>query len=228
MIGDIWFAAAFWVGSHLLVSSTGLRGLLVRLVGEKVYLALYSVLAAFALVNLIMVYNGSPRFDYLWMPDPDLYWVTKICMPLAFILLVGGFMVRNPTNVGMSIDDPEDASRMATGVTRITRHPLQWAVILWATSHMVANGDLVSLAFFGSFLLLSLLGSFLMDAKKAATMGAGWQAYAAVTSNVPFVAVLSGRTGFPLKEFIAPVIAGLVVHGLVYYFHEAITGAVII
>ena len=95
-----------------------------------------------------------PRFDYLWMPNPDLYWVAKITMPVAFVLLVGGFMVKNPTNVGMSIDSSEQAVEMAKGVTRITRHPLQWAIILWAIGHIVANGDYVSVIFFGSFLAL--------------------------------------------------------------------------
>ena len=105
--------------------------------------------------------------NYLWMPNPDLYWVAKLTMPIALILLVGGFMVKNPTNVGMSIEDPDSAADMARGVTRITRHPLQWAIVLWAAGHIVANGDVVSIIFFSSFLLLSGVGSFLMDQKKA-------------------------------------------------------------
>ena len=224
---EMMVAALIWVITHLGISSTPLRKTLVGALGEKGYLGLYSLVALAAFAYLIWTYTSVPRFDYLWMPNPDLYWVAKITMPVAFVLLVGGFMVKNPTNVGMSIDSSEQAVEMAKGVTRITRHPLQWAIILWAIGHIVANGDYVSVIFFGSFLALSLLGSFLMDKKKADTMGEGWAAYAKVTSNIPFAAILSGRTRMELKELGLPVAAGLLVHVAASYFHESYTGTVI-
>ncbi len=225
---EMWFAALFWVFSHLGISSTPLRGTLVRMLGERGYLGVYSLVAAGALANLIWVYTDVLRFDYIWLPNPDLYWVAKITMPIALILLLGGFMVRNPTNVGMSFDDPEQAADLATGVTRITRHPLQWAVVIWALGHLIANGDWVSVIFFGSFVVLSFAGSFLMDHKKALTMGEGWTRYAAVTSNVPFLAILTGRNKLRLGELWLPTLIGLVAYALLYYFHEAISGVVIV
>jgi len=227
-MSEMMFAAIVWVVTHLGISSTPLRRLLVGAVGERAYLGLYSLVAAGALTYLIWTYTSVPRFDYLWMPNPDLYWVAKITMPIAFVLLLGGFMVKNPTNVGMDIESPEQAVDMARGVTRITRHPLQWAIVLWALGHIVANGDTVSITFFGSFLVLSLLGTFLMDKKKAAAMGEGWQAYAGVTSNIPFAAILSGRTRLELKELALPAVVGLLAHVAASYFHESYTGAVII
>ncbi len=225
---EMWFAALFWVFSHLGISSTPLRGTIVGLVGERGYLGVYSLIAAAALANVIWVYSDVPRFDYVWLPDPDLYWVAKITMPIALFLALGGFMVKNPTNVGMSIDDPAQAADMATGVTRITRHPFQWGVVLWAAGHIVANGDWVSVIFFSSFLLLSLMGSFLMDYKKARTMGEGWSRYAAVTSNVPFAAIISGRNTLKLSELWLPGAVALVAYAALYYFHEALFGVVVI
>jgi len=225
---EISLAALIWVVTHLGISSTRVRGMLVGAIGEQRYLAVYSLVAAAALVYLVWVYTQVPRFDYLWMPDPDLYWLTKVTMPIAFVLLIGGFMVKNPTNVGMTIEDPRQAADMARGVTRITRHPLQWAIVLWALGHIVANGDTVSIVFFSAFGVLSLAGSFLMDQKKAATMGDGWTAYAATTSNVPFVAILAGRNKFDVKELALPVLLGLLVHVAASYFHESYTGALII
>ena len=92
----------------------------------------------------------------------------------------------------------------------------------------MANGDTVSVTFFSSFLVLSLLGSFLMDKKKAAAMGEGWAAYAQVTSNVPFAAIFSGRNKLELKELALPAVVGLLAHVAASYFHESYTGAVII
>lgn len=225
---EMLFATMLWLVSHLGISSTPLRGILTRTIGEGPYLAMYSLIAVVTLGYLIWVYTQVPRFDYLWLPNPDLYWVAKLTMPVAFILLLGGFLVKNPTAVGMKFDDPSQAADLARGVTRITRHPFQWAIIIWGVGHIIANGDNVSVVFFSGFVVLSLMGSVLMDAKKAATMGEGWQAYAGVTSNVPFAAILSGRNRLNIKELLMPIAIGVVAYGLAYYFHEAFTGAIVI
>lgn len=226
-MAEILLASVLWVGTHLGLSSTGVRTKLAGLVGEQAFLGIYSLVAAATLGYLIWVYSVVERLDYLWLPNPDLFWVAKVLMPIAFILMVGGFMVKNPTMVGAQLETDEGAS-LATGVTRITRHPFQWAVVLWAGSHMVANGDLVSWVFFISFGVISLAGTILMDIKKARKFGPAWDNYAAVTSNVPFLAILQGRNKLALKELLLPIVVGLVVHGLIYYFHDAITGTVVI
>ncbi len=91
-------------------------------------------------------------------------------MPIAFTFLLGGFMARNPTAVGQ--ESQIATVGQGTGLVRITRHPFQWAVVLWSVAHIIANGDVASLLFFGSLGTLSLAGTFLIDMKKARTMGA--------------------------------------------------------
>jgi len=225
---EVLIATVIWLVTHLGISSTPLRRVITGAIGEGLYLGLYSLLAAASLGYLIWVYTDVPRFDYLWLPNPDLYWVAKLTMPGAFILMLGGFMVKNPTAVGVRIEDPAQAAELARGVTRITRHPLQWAIIIWGIGHIVANGDNVSVVFFSGFLILSLAGSVLMDVKKAASLGEAWTAYANVTSNVPFVAILAGRNRLDFKELIMPIGAGLIVYAIAYYFHETYTGSIVI
>ena len=75
-------------------------------------------------------------------------------MPLALFLLVGGVLIPNPSATGMT--GVLDRLEPARGVLRITRHPVMWGVGLWAAVHLVANGDLASLLFFGGFLLNAL------------------------------------------------------------------------
>jgi uncharacterized membrane protein len=43
------------------------------------------------------------------------------------------------------------AAYIPSGVKRVTRHPMLWATVIWAISHLFANGDLRSLLLFGSF-----------------------------------------------------------------------------
>jgi uncharacterized membrane protein len=223
-------AALLFLGTHLGISSTALRGRLVGSLGEGGYLAVYSVVAAITLGFLIWIYSALPRLDYVWLPSPAAYLVPKVVMPLAMILLVGGFMVRNPTAVGQEalLRGGGDADALTRGVTRITRHPFQWAVALWAASHIIANGDRVSLVFFGTFLVLALAGGVLIDRKKARRLGADWAPFAGVTSNVPFAAILSGRNRLAVGELIGPVLVGLAVYGLAFWGHPWLSGVRIV
>lgn len=224
-MGLMLLASVLFLGTHLGISSTALRGRLVAMLGTGGYLAAYSVVAAITLGYLIWVYAALPRYEYFWLPSPGLYLVPKLVMPIAAILLVGGFMVKNPTAVGqegaLRGSDPENLTR---GLTRITRHPFQWAVVLWAAAHLVANGDRVSVVFFGTFVVLGLAGGVLIDRKKAAALGAEWQPFARVTSNLPFAAIASGRNRLALKELIGPVVVGLVTYVALYLAHPWLAG----
>ncbi|MGA1675784.1 MAG: NnrU family protein [Pseudomonadales bacterium] len=219
-------AGLLFLVTHLGVSSTPLRGVLVRRLGEGGYLGAYSLMAAITLGLMIWMYANLPRLPYLWLPSPTLYLVPKVIMFLSFMLIGGSFLARNPSAVGMGgmLEAPNAPSQLAQGVNRITRHPLQWGIALWAGSHLAANGDAVSVAFFAAFLLLALLGSALIDRKKAATLGVPWQAFAAVTSNLPFAAIVSGRNQLVLRELLAPLLAAIVLYGAAFYGHIFIAG----
>ena len=222
-------AGGLFLLTHLGISSTALRGWFVGRLGERGYLGFYSLLAFMTLGFMIWLYNNLPRHEYFWLPDPQLYQLTKYVMPIAMILLLGGFLVRNPTAVGMegALAGEGAAANLARGVNRITRHPLQWSIVLWAAVHLAANGDQVSVAFFGTFLVLGLAGGALIDRKKAAKLGAEWLPFAQATSNVPFAAILGGRNRLVLRELVAPIGVGLVGYGLVYWGHRWLAGVAI-
>jgi uncharacterized membrane protein len=101
---------------------------------------------------------------------------------------------------------------------RITRHPLMWGIMLWAASHIVARGDTKSLVFFGGFFFLSVVGTVLMDARKKSNPD--WPRFAAVTSNIPFVAIAQGRNRIRWREigWLRPAV-GLAVFFLVLLVH---------
>ena len=101
-------------------------------------------------------------------------------------------------------------------------------MVLWAIGHIVANGDVASLLFFGSLGALSLWGSFLIDAKKARTMGADWTAFAAATSNVPFLAIAQSRNRLVPGELALPLLVGFVAFGLVMWGHRFVSGVSIV
>ena len=216
-------AGALFVVTHFVLSSAGVRAGLVGRFGELGFQGVYSVVALITLGFCIFLYVNLPRLDYLWYPNPDLYWVAKLTMPLAAIFLFGGFLVKNPTQVGNEkLFDSTEVP--AGGLMQVTRHPFMWGVVIWSIGHLAANGDQVSVPFFATFLVLAAVGTFVMDAKKKRTMGEGWSRFAAVTSNIPFAALATGRAKFAPRELVAPVAVGLVAYALMYFGHEWLSG----
>ncbi len=204
------------------VSSTPLRAKLVGALGEKAYLGLYS-LAAFATLGwMVFTYYRAPS-AMLWYV-PALRYVPLVMMPVALILLVCGLLTRNPTLVGQ--ERLLQSAEPARGILRITRHPLMWGIALWAAVHLLARGDAASFVFFGSFLVLALSGTALIDRRRAATPGEGWMRFATVTSNLPFAAIAGGRNEIRLAEigWVKPLI-GIALYVVVLYLHQPLFGA---
>ena len=225
MFGVLLAGAALLL-THIGISGTRVRDHLVAVLGEPAYLGLFSLLTLVTMGGLIWAYGAAPRFDYLWFPSLALNWVPKLLLWPALVLLVGGFMVRNPSAVGQGhlLADAKARTAAATGVNRITRHPFQWSVILWAGSHLIANGDTVSVVFFSTFVLLSLLGSFSLDAKKARRLGVDWHSYANLTSNIPFAAILRGNNRLVGSELLLPALVASALYAALYIGHPWIAG----
>jgi uncharacterized membrane protein len=204
-------ATAAFLVTHF-ATSTPLRPALVKAMGEWPYRGLYSVIAAIALVWMIWAYAQAPREALLWTP---LRLLPAIVMPIAFVLIACGYW-RNPSLVGaeklLKSEDP------ARGMIRITRHPLMWGIMLWAAAHILARADLKAILFFGGFLVLAALGTVLMDFRKKSDPD--FQRFAALTSNIPFVAIAQGRNRIVWREigWLRPAI-GLVVYFAVLSFH---------
>ena len=201
-------AGIAFCGSHVLLSSTRLRGSLRDQLGERGFLAVYSLTSLAVFAWFVAAYSAAPTI-VLW---PRQRWTALIpvtVMPLATILLVAGYSTRNPTAVGMErlarADDP------APGILSVTRHPVMWAIGLWAVAHLIANGDLSSVLFFGSLAGLAL--------------GSNWPRLAQITSNLPFAALLAGRTKLHWRDIgILRIAAGLLLYAVLYLAHPIITG----
>ena len=186
---------------------------------ESAYLGLFALASLACLVWMSMALARAPAYA-LW---PGLRLVPVLVLPFAFVLLAGGLFGRNPTALGQAgaLRHPE----AARGILRITRHPLMWAIMLWAGAHMLAVGSLRSVVFFGGLLLLAAAGTTLQDARKAKALGGDWRRFAASTSNIPFAAIARGRNKLVWREigWWRPA-AGLALFGLLLTFHPWLFG----
>ena len=216
---QLYFATAAFIATHF-ITSTPLRGMLVKALGEKAYTALYSLLAFATLGWMIWAYNRAP-LEPLWV---GLRWLPAVAMPFAFVLLACGLLSRNPTAVGAAklLKNPEPAQ----GIIRVTRHPVMWAFMLWSLAHLLARAEHTALVFFGGFLLLAALGAVVMEQRKARTLGEDWQRFAAVTSYFPFLAILQGRNRFDAREIgLRNPAIGLALYALFFWGHAMLFGA---
>ena len=212
-LAQLCLAAAAFLATHF-VSSTPLRGALAGALGEKAYLGVYS-LAAFATLGWMIWAYGKAPVEPLW---PGLRLLPAILMPFAFVLLACGLLSVNPTAVGAARhlrgQDP------ARGIIRVTRHPMMWGFMLWSGAHLLARGELKATIFFGTFLVLAMVGALLIDRRKAQTLGANWKHFADVTSYFPFAAIIGGRNRLATEEigWRNPAI-GLALYAVFFWFH---------
>ena len=213
-------AALIFTFTHLGISSTSIRAMLIEVLGENGYLGIYSVIALITLGVMIYSYGAIDHQNYVWSNSLLTSTLAKLLMPIALIFLVFGLTAKNPTSVKMEAAVTEEPR----GILRITRHPVQWGILLWAVSHLIANGDVASLIFFTTFAVVSSYGTYSIDRKRRLALDQSqWNQFTAVTSNVPFAAILAGRNKLVIGEFGwgKLSIALLLFIGLVY-FHGAI------
>jgi uncharacterized membrane protein len=190
-------AALAFVGSHFILSGTPLRGVLAKALTEAGYLGLFSVIAAITIVWLAWAYAEAP-YEELWYSGPWLKTLTWIIMIPAVLFFVLGFATPNPTAVQAERLFAEQD--VVQGVLRVTRHPVMWGFGLWGIAHIIANGDVGSLIFFGALTLLAFGGSASQEFRKRQLLGASWDRFAAATSFVPFAAILGGRNRLVWSE----------------------------
>ena len=187
-------AALFWIVLHFAVAGSPLRWAIAAKVGEKGFRALFSLLSLAGLIWLIVSYGAATRLDSFYgirVVEDWMFWAPAILMVPALILFVGSVSTPNPTMV--EGERHLAAAEPARGVFRITRHPMLWAFLLWAASHLLANGDLASLFLFGSIMVVAAGGMGSIDRKQARRDPAGWRRFASVTSVLPFAAIAQGR-----------------------------------
>lgn len=180
-------AFAVFLGSHAIPMRPGVRGPLIGLLGRGGYLLAYSLLSLALLYALILATNAAPRVA-LWGPALWQRWLVNLAMPLAVALAVFGAGAPNPLGTGGRTAgfDPE-----RPGIAGVTRQPLMWAFALWAGAHLVANGELAHVIFFGAMLIFAVAGIAAAEAR--ARRLPGFATLARRTGLAPGAALLAGR-----------------------------------
>jgi uncharacterized membrane protein len=223
-IGALWLAFA---GSHLALSSRGWRAALHARLGENGFRSLYSLLALACFVPLVWIFaHAKHAGPLLWStlgPAPLARALNGVLMALAGVLLVAALL---PASAAPSSMAASGAPRTPRGLLRVTRHPMLAAFGLFGVAHLLVNGALADVLFFGGWPLFAWIGARHQDARLRRDRP-GYAAFADATSTVPFAAIAAGRQRLVVGELPWGAIAGgLALVVALQWWHAALFGGV--
>jgi uncharacterized membrane protein len=206
--------------THFVLSHRPIRGGLIKVMGEWPFRGLYSLISLVTLGGAgLLFWRNRHLGPLLWeLPGWLMLTLTIPLMLVALLLLVTS--LANPSPAAMM-----PAAMAARGVLRITRHPMNIGLGMIGLAHVIGNGWLGDVAFFGSLAVVGLLGPWHQDRRKAVELGEPYQELQKHTSIIPFAAILSGRNRLVLGELKLPLI--LIAVGLFaafLFFHEKLFG----
>lgn len=137
---DLLIAGLFlFLATHLLPSVPSLRNSLQAKLGALPYKLLFSVLTIVGLVLIVKGLRVAP-FEALYTPPT---WGRH---PAMLLMLFAVYFFLSNT----ALPAPSSAKTW-------TAHPVNWAVILWASAHLLANGDVAHVVLFGSLAAFAII-----------------------------------------------------------------------
>ncbi len=193
MEAPLWISlwAALFMLTHTIPASAAIRPRLIAKLGEGGYRAVHSLLALATLSALAIEFSrhkhAGPLLWHLGTVAP-LRWLVWLTMAGALALLVAGLLTPNPgAIIGVGeLDTPR-------GILKLTRHPVFAGFALFGLGHMVVNGWLGDVIFFGTFVVLAVLGGWHQDRRKVAELGASYKRFMERTSFFPGTAGFGGQ-----------------------------------
>ncbi|MDZ4135630.1 MAG: NnrU family protein [Paracoccaceae bacterium] len=188
--GGFLLALAAFFASHMIPSRPALRGRLVARLGRAGYGAAYGAVSVLALAWVIIAAGQAPVVP-LWDQAPWQRWLVNGAMAVAVALASFGLGAVNPFSFGGRTDGfvPDHP-----GIAGVTRHPLLWALLIWAAAHLLVNGDLAHVLVFGPFAAFAALGMALIDRRNRRNWGEDeWRRLSAHTAILPLAALITGR-----------------------------------
>lgn len=153
--------------THSISALKPVRARFVALLGERGYLATYSVVSLAVITWVVLALTDAPYVE-LWAMTNASMWATAILMIPACVFLVFGLTTPNPLSITIR---PNAFEPDAPGILAVTRHPLLLGLALWAAAHIPPNGSLAAILVFGFAALFSVAGMFILDSRRQRAWG---------------------------------------------------------
>jgi len=213
------FSALFTV-THLVLSHGSIREGFIKTIGLWPFRSLYSLITFLTLGPAAVLWWQNRHLGAVLWELP--FWPERI---IAGLLVLFGFFLFFQLLATPSPASMMPAKSEARGVLRITRHPMNMGISLWALAHLLANGTVGDVAFFGSFVVVGVLGPYHMDARLKKTKGEDFIEFCKQTSVMPFSAILGRRNRLALDELSFPLaLLAVIAFVVLTIFHSRFFG----
>ncbi len=184
--------SAVFVATHIGMATARTRAWMVKRVGEKRFVLLYSAVAL-AQVGALLAYYAAHRFDGAaglgLGAVPVIRWALIAVIAVGITLMGGslaGFLDSPFNPGGHNFREPH-------GIERITRHGFFAATFLVGTAYALLSSHINETIVFSSLAILAVAGAHHQDGKLLQRGGEPYRHYLETTSMVPFAAIVSGR-----------------------------------
>lgn len=137
---------SLFLGLHILTGLHEWRQAALNKLGLLPYRFLFSLGTLYAYWTILKGFDARP-FDVWWIVPEWATFAPIVMMPISLFLLFCHFTKHSQDN--------------------FSRQPLGWAIMLWALSHLIANGESGTTLFFGGFLIYGALAIHLRERKSA-------------------------------------------------------------
>ncbi|MEY3047694.1 MAG: NnrU family protein [Burkholderiaceae bacterium] len=139
-MAELILGLVLFLGVHALrVFAEGTRERLIGSMGPFVYKAFYSIVSIIGLLLIVSGYTAARTEPVvLYTPPMGMAHAASLLTLIAFVLLAAAYI---PGNM----------------ILRKLKHPMTLAVKVWALAHLLSNGTLADVLFFGGFLVWSVL-----------------------------------------------------------------------
>jgi uncharacterized membrane protein len=121
-----------FLGIHLVPTLPGLRFAVVQRWGELRYKGAFSLVSLAGLALIIGGYAAATPGARLFEPSRSAIAIAPYAMTLSFVLLA--------------------AANLRSHIRRVLRHPMLLGIAIWASVHLLANGDARGTLLFAGFL----------------------------------------------------------------------------
>lgn len=135
------------------------------------------------------------------------------------VSLIVTFTLARPNPFSFGGSSRADFDPACAGIVGLHRHPLLLAFFLWASAHLLPNGDLAHVILFGLFAGFSLIGMKLIDRRTSCRLGA--PEYQALRKSVQQAALLQG---FARDHVLIRAVAGVALFIVLVLLHPLLIG----
>lgn len=128
---------ALFLGIHFVPAMPSVRGAVVAKYGERRYKGVFALVSAIGLALIVVGYIVTDDRTRVFAPFPAARAIAPYALSISFILFA--------------------AANMRGHLRHIVRHPMLLGLAIWATVHLLANGDRVGTVLFGAFLAFAAI-----------------------------------------------------------------------